>query len=367
MKKELRYGLTTGTCVAVGTKAALMGLVGNHAEFFSVRNPQGQELSMSIADRGILLGGAWAELIKDGGDDPDVTHGARIRVEVRPGGSGIRFVGGPGVGIVTKPGLQIPVGEPAINPVPRQMAIWAAEDVLGKNPDVEITVCVENGEALGKKTLNPQLGIVGGISILGTTGIVRPMSEEAFKRSLLPQLDVIKATGYDFVILVPGRMGEEAAVRMGFPREATAQMSNFVGTLLRGVAERQFKRALFLGHVGKLAKIAAGSFNTHNKIADGRREIIAAIAALQGINLALIEQLLEANTTEEMMERLLPTGKLHSIMDAVAVRASKRAEEHVFGELKMGTILTTLDGKIIGLDHSARQIGEELTCNLTYL
>ena len=367
MKKELRYGLTTGTCVAVGAKAALMTLAGNHAEYFSVRNPQGQELSMQIADRGMLLDGAWAELIKDGGDDPDVTHGARIRVEVRPGGNGIRFVGGSGVGRVTKPGLQISVGEPAINPVPRQMTIWAIEDVLGENPDVEITVSVENGEALGKKTLNPQLGVIGGISILGTTGIVRPMSEDAFKRSLLPQLDVVKAAGYDFVILVPGRMGEEAAERMGFPREAMAQMSNFVGTLLTGAAERKFKKVLFLGHVGKLAKIAAGSFNTHNKVADGRREIIAVLAALEGLELSLVEKLLEANTAEETIQMLLPTGKLHLVMDAIAARSSRRAEEHIFGELEVGTILTTLDGKILGLDNSARQIGEELTCNLTYL
>ena len=355
----MRSGLTTGTCAAVCAKAALLLLRGEMPEWVIVKNPQGQELKMKVDDRGLLDDGAWAEVTKDGGDDPDITHGTKIRAEVRLGGEGVRFVGGHGVGTVTKKGLQIPVGEPAINPVPRRMITDAVVDVVGSDQGVEVTVIVPKGEELAKKTLNPQLGVLGGISILGTSGIVHPMSEEAFKDSLAPQLDIIQGAGHSLAILVPGRMGEEAAIKLGFSPETMAQMSNFVGFMLQAAAKRKVKQVLLFGHIGKLAKVAAGSFHTHNKIADGRREVIAALTAQAGGGVPLISALLEANTAEEAVEILSSTGFLDIVMKELATRASRRAQEHVFGELQVGTVLTTLDGSILGYDEVAAQIGRE--------
>lgn len=362
-KKRLRMGLTTGTCMAAGAKAALLTWQGEPPEKVMVKNPQGTELLMKIEETGLLPDGAWAKVIKDGGDDPDITHGAEIRIEVRPGGEGIRFVGGTGVGQVTKKGLQISVGEPAINPVPRRMTTRAIQDVLGLHSDVEVTVIVPQGEALAQKTLNPQLGILGGISILGTSGIVYPMSEEAFKDSLIPHLDVVKAAGYEQVVLVPGRIGEIAAEKAGFPKEMIVQMSNFVGFMLLQAAEKKFSKVLLFGHIGKLAKVAAGTFHTHNKVGDGRREVMAAFAAQAGADANLIEILLNSNTAEEAMEVLAEHHIVEPVMKKIAERASMKAENYVFGELEVGVILTTLTGEILGMNEVARKMGEEWQCN----
>lgn len=362
-KKRLRMGLTTGTCMAAGAKAALLAWQGEKPEKVMVKNPQGTELLMKIEETGLLPDGAWARVIKDGGDDPDITHGAEIRVEVRPGGEGIRFVGGSGIGRVTKKGLQIPVGEPAINPVPRRMTTLAIQDVLGVNGAAEVTVIVPQGEVLAQKTLNPQLGILDGISILGTSGIVYPMSEEAFKDSLIPHLDVVKAAGYDQVVLVPGRIGEIAAEKAGFPKEMIVQMSNFVGFMLLQAAEKKFSRVLLFGHIGKLAKVAAGTFHTHNKVGDGRREVMAAFAAQAGADSTFIGRILDSNTAEEAIEILEAHHILGSVMEKIAERAGIKAQNYVFGELEVGIILTTLTGEILGMNEVARKMGEEWQCN----
>lgn len=362
-KKRLRMGLTTGTCMAAGAKAALLAWQGEVPKKVMIKNPQGTELFLKIEETGIFPDGAWAKVIKDGGDDPDITHGAEIFVEVRPGGEGVRFVGGIGIGRVTKKGLQISVGEPAINPVPRRMTVQAIQDVLGIQGAAEVTVIVPQGETLAKKTLNPQLGILGGISILGTSGIVYPMSEEAFKDSLVPQLDVVKAAGYDQVVLVPGRIGEIAAEKAGFPKEMIVQMSNFVGFMLLQAAEKKFSKVLLFGHIGKLAKVAAGTFHTHNKVGDGRREVMAAFAGQAGADSHVIEILLNSNTAEEAVEILSQHHILEPVLEKIATRAGTKAQNYVFGELEVGVILTTLKGEILGMSEVARKIGEEWQCN----
>ena len=361
MDKEMKSGLTTGTCAAVAAKAALLALKGQKPDLIEVRNPQGQILAMNIIDFGVTSESeAWAKVIKDGGDDPDITHGAEIIVQVCLGGSEIRLIGGAGVGKVTKKGLQIPVGEAAINPVPRQMIRWAIEEVLEKGQGVEVVVIVPEGEKLAQKTLNPRLGIEGGISILGTTGIVRPMSEEAFKDSLLPHLDIIRANHLETVVLVPGGMGEKSAEKIGCSSEMVAQMSNFVGYMLQKCVERKFKEVILFGHIGKLAKVAAGTFHTHNKMGDGRREVIAALAAQAGATQKMISLLLDANTAEETLGLLDQEGLLEKVTVAVAERASKRSEEYVFGELRVGIVLTTLSGEIVSYDSNAAEIGGRL-------
>ncbi|SHF46283.1 cobalt-precorrin 5B C1-methyltransferase [Desulfofundulus australicus DSM 11792] len=363
MTKSLRNGITTGACAAAAARAATELLYHDTKPGeVTLVNPTGQLIRVPIHKLEKIPGGTRAVVIKDGGDDPDVTHGLPVVVEARPTKKGIQLRGGPGVGRVTKRGLAVAVGEPAINPVPRQMIREAVNSILPPNRGVELTVSVPGGELVARRTLNPRLGIVGGISILGTTGIVRPMSEEAFKDSLLPLLDVARAAGFNQVVLTPGQMGVRTAVnKYGFPADAVVEMSNFVGFMLENCVEKGFSGVLLWGHHGKLLKVAAGIFHTHSRIADARRETLASYAALMGADRTLIAHIMEAGTIESVVD-LLAEHNLLGIYHQLASRASQRAMEYVHHRLLVGTVFLTLDGKILGWDHHAREIGRALGC-----
>ena len=207
------------------------------------------------------------------------------------------------------------------------------------------------------------LGVVGGISVIGTTGVLRPMSEEGFKNSLLPQIDVAKAAGYDTQIFVPGKIGENIAVKFGLPREAIVQTSNFIGFMLDAAAERKIKSVLLFGHLGKLAKVAAGVFHTHNRVGDGRLEAMAAYAAAEGLPADGVRRVLAATTTEDAMPIIEEYG-MTKVYDILAERASLRSERHVFGELSVGTVMVTLKGELLGMDERAREIGRGFHWNI---
>jgi cobalt-precorrin-5B (C1)-methyltransferase len=309
--------------------------------------------------------GVRVEIVKDAGDDPDITNGASVFTTVRtlPSGSGIIFQAGEGIGTVTKAGLSVPVGSPAINPGPKKLTEQVVREILGDNAAVEITVSIPAGTELAKKTLNPVLGVVGGISVIGTTGVLRPMSEEGFKNSLLPQIDVAKAAGYDTQIFVPGKIGENIAVKFGLPREAIVQTSNFIGFMLDAAAERKIKSVLLFGHLGKLAKVAAGVFHTHNRVGDGRLEAMAAYAAAEGLPADGVRRVLAATTTEDAMPIIEEYG-MTKVYDILAERASLRSERHVFGELSVGTVMVTLKGELLGMDERAREIGRGFHWNI---
>lgn len=359
--KRLRSGITTGASAAAAAQAAAaMLFMRKQIDTAKVINPQGREIFVPI--KAVVINGdsAQATVVKDGGDDPDVTHGLDIVVTVTPAGPGIVIAGGEGVGTVTKPGLQVPVGEPAINPVPREMIAEAVKPFLPEGRGVRIEVAVPRGAETARRTLNPKLGIEDGISILGTTGIVEPMSEEAFKRSLVPQIEMAMAYGYSTVCLTPGRLGEKwASEKLGIPSEAVVQMSNFVGYMLNRCAEKGIKQVILLGHHSKLTKVAAGCFHTHNKVADARLETLAAYAGLSGASPRVVGRLLEANTSEEALEILKRNG-LTGVMPLVAARAAKRAMEHVFGALKVGAVMFTMSGEILAADENAVTIGREM-------
>lgn len=377
-KKRLRRGMTTGASAAAAARAAAALLfAGRQMEYATVVNLQGKELTVPIRSCRAAGDEAVCTVIKDGGDDPDITHGLEIVVSVRKTGGAetggdeiaggdviaggpIIIAAGPGVGRVTKPGLQVPAGEPAINPVPRQMITAAVAAELPPGEGALVTVSVPGGEAAARRTLNPKLGIVGGISILGTTGIVEPMSEEAFKNSLVPQISMARAYGYDTVVLTPGRIGEKWAMdRLGVPEEAVIQMSNFVGFMLRACVEQQVKRVLLLGHHSKLTKVAAGCFHTHNRVADGRLETLAAWAGILGATPPVMEEIMAANTSEGAVE-ILRRENLMEVFGRIAERASRRAMEHVYGELTVGTVLLTMAGELIGYDDNAVAMGREM-------
>lgn len=361
METKLRSGITTGASAAAAAQAASIMLF-KHEEIQTAKvvNPQGKEIFVPI--KSVVLHKDYAEavVIKDGGDDPDITDGLDIVVSVYPGGEGIQICGGPGVGTVTRPGLQIPVGEPAINPVPRHMITAAVRDYLPEGVGVRIEVSVPRGQEMARRTLNPNLGIVGGISILGTTGIVEPMSEEAFKKSLVPQISMARAHGFSTICLTPGRLGETwATEKLSIPNEAVIQMSNFVGYMLRSCVGLGIKQVILTGHHSKLTKVAAGCFHTHNKVADARLETLAAYAGLLGAQPPVIDRLLKSNTSEGALE-VLRENKLMEVIPLIADRAAQRATEHVFGDLRVGVVMFTMAGEILAADENAVAIGREM-------
>lgn len=360
METKLRSGVTTGASAAAAAQAAVI-MMFKHEEIHTARvvNPQGKEILVPV--KSVMLHNDYAEavVIKDGGDDPDVTDGLEIVVSVCHG-EGIEISGGTGVGIVTKPGLQIPVGEPAINPVPRHMITAAVRDYLPEGVGVKVKVSVPRGQEVARRTLNPKLGIVGGISILGTTGIVEPMSEEAFKKSLVPQISMAKAYGFSTICLTPGRLGETWATgKLGIPNEAVIQMSNFVGHMLQSCVGMGIKQVILTGHHSKLTKVAAGCFHTHNKVSDARLETLAAYAGLLGAQPPVIDRLLRCNTSEGALE-VLRENNLMGVISLIAAKASQKAMEHVFGELRVGVVMFTMAGEILAVDENAVAIGREM-------
>lgn len=359
--KKLRRGYTTGMCAAAAAKGATIMLFQDvWPDEVDVATPAGPVLRLKICGREKDGNHARCCVIKDAGDDPDVTDRLAICAAARRTAAGVRIKGGAGVGVVTRPGLAVAPGQPAINPVPLQIIESEVQKVLPAGCGVEITISVPGGEAVAAKTMNPRLGIRGGISILGTTGIVEPMSEEAFKSSLVPQISQALALGYRDVVFTPGRRTEQWAVeKYGLPAGAVVQVSNFVGYMLAEGVRLGVKRVLLFGHLGKLGKVAAGIFHTHSRVADARRETLITHAALAGAGREVIENIWQSATTEEAAGIILKHN-LGFIFDRIAGTASRRASEYVRGELFVGTVLTSLEGEILGLDEGAREIGKAL-------
>ncbi|MDH7577382.1 MAG: cobalt-precorrin-5B (C(1))-methyltransferase CbiD [Bacillota bacterium] len=355
----LRRGYTTGTCAAAAARAAVLALRGEEPETVPVNLPGGRVASLPVG--GTVCSGdcAVAWVIKDAGDDPDVTHGARIEAaaRIRPGGITVR--GGPGVGTVTKSGLAVPPGQPAINPVPLQMIKENVAAVLPPGSGAEIVISVPEGERLARQTMNPQLGILGGISILGTTGIVEPMSEEAFKLALVPQLQIARAAGEQVLLLTPGRRGKSLAVEgYGVSHDAVVLVGNYMGFMLEECARRGFRQVILWGHAGKLAKVAAGVFHTHNRVADGRGEVVAALAAARGAPVELVRAILDFPTVEGMAALLREAG-LGAVWCDLAARASRRAQNFARDALRVGTVLFSYREEILGWDGNAAKIVQD--------
>lgn len=367
MRKEMKSGYTTGSCAAAGTKAALLALQGNVVKEVELHALSGELLHIPIESVEFTVDGAKAEVIKNGGDDPDITHGASVFTEVviNPQSKTVNFHAGLGIGIVTQPGLSVEPGQPAINPGPRKMMTQVVQELLPQGCGCDITVSIPKGIELAKKTLNPILGIEGGISVIGTTGIVRPMSEEGFKNSLTPQISVAKANGYNDIVFVPGKIGENIAKALSLPSKALIQTSNFIGHMLEFAVDEEIKSVLLFGHLGKLVKVAGGIFYTHSKIADARLEIMASYAAMLGMDSTGVKEIFSVKTTEAAMPIIEKYGLVEKgYYDLLAQRASLRSQQHVFNAFTVGTVIVTLKGEILGMDDNAKQIGGRLGWNL---
>ncbi len=293
--KNLRRGWTTGTCAAAASKAACLALVsGKFPDMVEVTLPGGQTPSFALAVEESGDGFARAGIVKDAGDDPDATHGALIKSTVRRGaaGSGITYKAGKGVGTVTRPGLPLPVGEPAINPVPRKMIAQAIAEVAGDEVDFEVEISVADGEKIAEKTLNGRLGILGGISILGTTGIVIPFSCSAWIHSIWRGIDVARAAGLDHVAGATGNTSEKAVqAHHGLHEIALIDMGDFVGGMLKYLRDHPVPKVTIAGGVAKMTKLAQGMLDVHSKRGLADLEALAKLAGKPGRAMSLRRRL----------------------------------------------------------------------------
>ena len=354
----MRYGNTTGACAAAAAKAALLALTGTVVDRVGVPSPYGIRFEILVKGTKKIGDAGVATVVKDAGDDIDATDKLEITATVKLTDDGkVKIRSGKGIGVVTKPGLQVPIGEAAINPVPRRMIEASVKEVLPAGKGAEITLDIPEGEKVAAKTLNPKLGIVGGLSVLGTTGVVKPLSMEACRRSLVPQIDVAVSAGFERVFFVPGNIGERITKKLFNPSEDDiVQTGDFVGYMLDKAVEKGVKEIVFLGHPGKLAKVAAGIFNTHHKVADARNEVIAAYAGAEGAEAEAVKRILHANTTEEAITLLKQVGLSERVFDRIAEKVSERVSERTQQKIKVSVILVSLDGEILGVDRNARSL-----------
>ena len=342
--KNLREGFTTGSCATAAALACCLWLRdGKCPDQVCITVPEGRQYIPSI----ISHDDGSCGVLKDSGDDPDITNGMEIiaKVEVMETDGEICFIAGDGVGTVTEDGLKIPKGEAAINPVPRQMIEDAVRSVF-ENRGAAVTVSIPGGGEIAKKTFNPRLGIVGGLSILGTSGVVRPMSEDALKESLYEELRMRAVQGAETIVFTFGNQGEEALKRIctGVP---IVQVSNFIGFMLDSALELGVKKLIIGGHPGKLAKIAAGVMQTHSKYADGRREAIITQLALMGAEVELLQKIQNCVTTDAIMVLVHDAG-LDTVWNRIAKAARRYCSARVRGEISIDVIVTDTPGNEIG-------------------
>ena len=364
--KKLRKGYTTGACAAAAAKAAaLMLLCGEAIQLIEIENPQGEKLYLPLADwKWVENRAVFCTVVKDAGDDPDATNGIRITSGVCKCPNGICIYGGEGIGTVTRPGLQCPVGSKAINPGPQKMIHKAVSEVMkkaGYTGGLEVLISAEDGENIAKRTYNPHLGIVGGISILGTTGIVEPMSEEALVKTIQTQIDAFLAEGKETLLLTPGNYGKELAkevLELDF-REGI-KCSNYIGETLDYTAYKMVNNILLVGHAGKLAKLAAGIMNTHSKVADCRCEIFAAHAALLGADRELIAAIMEAATVTEIHRLLCLAGMEKQVWDSILKKMLFYINRRTRGECRVEVILFVGENEIVVQSEGAMELVQKL-------
>ncbi len=353
INKSLRRGYTTGACATAATKSALYALIkGKFLNPVAITLPKGQQPSFTLAQQTIGNGWAQAGIIKDAGDDPDVTHGALILTKISHAqeGAGISFSAGNGVGIVTKAGLPIKVGEAAINPVPRQMMIDEINNFCLKEniaPNFNIEISVANGKEIAKQTLNARLGILGGISILGTSGIVIPYSCSAWISSIHSGIDVAIANGVFHIVASTGDLSEKAAKsQLKLPEEAYIEMGDFIGGLLKYARKKPLKKITIAGGFAKISKLAQGAVDLHSKRSQVDFEILAKEIKMLGASDKLVKQAQNANTANHMLE-ICQTAKI-PLANSIALMAQKSAKKILKNDnIKVDILIINRKGKIV--------------------
>ncbi len=362
--KRLRYGFTTGTCAAAAAKAAaILLLSGTAPETVAIRTPKGIDLKLPVLEPVRTDGFASCAIRKDSGDDPDVTDGVLVYAKTTFSREpGVSIDGGVGVGRVTKPGLKQAVGEAAINPVPREMirlAVGEIAEEFGCAGGISVVISIPEGVALAEKTFNPRLGIVGGISILGTSGIVEPMSEDALVDSIALEIRQRKALGDTRLVLTPGNYGADfLKAAYGVADERIVKCSNYIGDALGHAVRTGFSEVLLVGHIGKFVKLSGGIFNTHSKYGDHRAELMAAAARAAGADEETAQSMYDCVTTDEMLRILREKDLLSSTMAVLSTRIDAALAAR-FPELRTGVIVFTTGNSELFRNASAARWTEE--------
>lgn len=380
--KLMRRGYTTGSCAAAASKAAaVMLLSGNETDTIRLDTPKGITLTLDVLD--ILRGPGFARcaIRKDSGDDPDDTNGTLIYATVSkpdakiPEGEivmqprtesveqlddRVEIWGGIGVGKVTKPGLACKVGGPAINPVPRKMItqeVLAAMKQYGFEESLRVVISIPDGSSIAPKTFNPRLGIKGGISVLGTSGIVEPMSDRALIDTMYTEIDSRKANGYNNLLVFFGNYGADfSRDEMKIDISTAVTCSNFVGELLDYAVLKDFESVLIIGHSGKLIKLAQGVMNTHSKYADCRSEFLALQAMFHGAGTEVAKEIYNSLTTDEMTKVLKREGLFEAVMEEAVKKIDFYMQKRVHGKLKTGAILFSNVYGILGETAGAEEL-----------
>ncbi|MDP9393419.1 MAG: cobalt-precorrin-5B (C(1))-methyltransferase [Actinomycetota bacterium] len=347
--RALRTGWTTGTCASAAAKAAATALVEQRAvDVVEVALPSGQRVTFAVHSCTFDERRAEAVVVKDAGDDPDVTHGAHLTATVTRDAvvEGMRLDGGVGVGVVTKPGLGLEVGEPAINPVPRAMIVQAVAEAC---PDggVRVVISVPGGERMARKTTNARLGILGGISILGTTGIVRPFSTASWRASVVQAVSVMAAQGERTLVLCTGGRTEKGAMALlpGLPEVCFVEVGDFTGAALREAVEKGIARVVFVGMVGKISKLADGVLMTHYTRSKVSTELLAALTAAAGAAPEIVAEVAAANTARHAYEVWEREGLLRTVADELCTRVRTVLVRFADGRLDADVAMVDFTGR----------------------
>lgn len=364
-QKALRTGYTTGSCSAAAAKAAAYMLLSKEPVCqVSLLTPKGIRLYLDVENIEMGKDDVSCAVRKDSGDDPDVTDGVLVYAKVgRCKGKALLLDGGQGVGRITRKGLEQNIGEAAINKVPRQMILEAVEEqrsTFAYEGGLSIVISIPEGEALAEKTFNPRLGIKGGISILGTTGIVEPMSEKALTDTIYLEMKVLKENGHDWCYIVPGNYGSDFLTRtLQFDDSLSVKCSNYVGETIDYAVSLGMKGILLIGHVGKLIKLAAGVMNTHSRQADCRMEVLASHAALSGASQKVVRELMECITTTEAVCILKRENLLEPVMGTVMEKIQSHLKQRAGSSLKTAAIVFSEEG-ILGTTKGTEMLLEQI-------
>lgn len=363
----MRYGFTTGSCAAAAAKAAAyMLLTGKIKNCITIETPKGIPYTAEVTD--IVRGESQVScaVVKDGGDDPDVTSGSKICATVTAdnGGDGekelLQIDGGKGVGRVTRPGLDQPVGNAAINHVPREMITREVQEVCricDFHGTLHILISVPDGEALAERTFNPRLGIVGGISILGTTGIVEPMSSQALKETIRVELRQQRAEGQTVAAVSPGNYGLDFMQQTyGYDLDRSVKCSNFIGETIDMAAELGFCAMLLTGHIGKLIKVAGGIMNTHSHEGDCRMELLAAAGIRENVSLECLKKILDCVTTEEALAFIDAEDKKEDVMEDIMKKIDFYLKKRAADRLQIACIVYSNMYGLLGKTAKAEEL-----------
>ncbi len=368
--KKMRLGYTTGSCAAAACRgAAEMLLGGMELTEVSLLTPKGILLHLELLDIQREEEKVSCAVRKDAGDDPDTTDGILVYASVEKVSEKQqpRFLvdGGIGVGRVTKPGLKQKIGEAAINPVPRAMILREAKDAAEKydyEGALRITVYVPEGVETAKRTFNPRLGIEGGISILGTTGIVEPMSEKALIESIRVEMNQHHAQGEDYLLVTPGNYGAEyLKEHLQLPFEKNIKCSNYVGETIDMAVDMGVKGILFVAHIGKFVKVAAGIMNTHSHNADARMEVLSACAVRAGADLACVKRVLDCNTTDEALDVMQEYGILREAMDVMMGKIQFYLDHRSYQQILLGAVVFSNVHGYLGQTENAKVLSDKIT------